>query len=698
MLICLDIETTGLSPDRDKIIEIGAALVNLKTRKIEAKYKTFVNPGVPIPHSIIHLTGITDKDTEKAPKLKDIKEELLKFVRDHPIMGHNINFDLDFLAANGIRPPGPRLDSMDISHIALPREHSYSLEIIANKFDIPDVGQHRALKDAEVNIDLMFQLFDLYFSKNEEKIPQILEILKKSDSPWKNHLIEASKNFKKVPPPEEKKSLPTKSSILNPTPNTITELYPYTLEDLIPEKPETKTIVVTPHPPEDNPNVILNANQYIDEKLFQKLLKKKTLTPEETTFALKILPLPHPVSRADLTIPRELKDLFFNHTCQNYPKEIEKQLEESQIILMNHGTLAHLSFQKPDLLKNTHLIIDQIDELYENAQFALTSIYTEKRFMNSQLPEKIKDRLLILFGYLGIMVQKYGDAFGLEFSSYHFSTIDWQKTEDVIEKIALDLEEVPDSEEKHLLIWLAKAIKDTKNTKTTINLTHEQLPILKTIPLNVGEVLEAKIWALPENLTLISPAITYEKEETPGAYLKKLLYLPKDFNVDIQTKKPPKITTKQTFPNPKEAIFSEKADQELLKSLPKLEGLTYILTGSQNSALQIHQKIALPLKNDHNFRVLAQKASGGMGKIKKLSQGNPDKTVVIGTYDFWKFAQPEITNLIIYRIPFPPPSRTPHKFVRNPFQEYTIPETSLKLKKIALTAKKTVCFDSRLGY
>ncbi|EKD48165.1 MAG: hypothetical protein ACD_65C00090G0001, partial [uncultured bacterium] len=155
-------------------------------------------------------------------------------------------------------------------------------------------------------------------------------------------------------------------------------------------------------------------------------------------------------------------------------------------------------------------------------------------------------------------------------------------------------------------------------------------------------------------------------------------------------------TSEETLPEPKSTDFSEKADQKLIKLLPKLNGLTYILTGSQNSAQQIHQKIALPLKEEAGFRVLGQKSSGGMGKIKKMCGGNPDKTAVISTYDFWKVIKPEITNLIIYKIPFPPPSKTPRKFTQNPFQEYVIPETSLKLKKIALTAQKVICFDNRI--
>ncbi|MBU1018539.1 MAG: exonuclease domain-containing protein [Patescibacteria group bacterium] len=695
MLVCLDIETTGLSPDKDKIIEIGAALVNLKTRKIEDRYKTFINPGIPIPHTITHLTGITDENTANAPKIHEIKEELLNFVKDYPIMGHNINFDLDFLAASNINVPCARLDSMDIAHIAIPKNDSYSLEIIAAKFNIPETGQHRALKDAEVNIDLMFQLFDLYFSKNESLIPEILEILEKSESPWAKHLIQASKNFRQTKFPEDKRQLPAKSSILNPQTNTLTETSSYSLEDLIPENPNLKTIIATSYiPDESSAEIILNADQYINDELFQKLLKKPSLTREETTFALKLLPLPSAAAKTNITIPMELKETWFQYNCRSYPKEIEEKLGKLQTIILNHGTLAKLSLQKPDFLKETHLIIDQVDELFENTQQALTSIYTEKRFMQSSLPEEIKDKLLMLFGYLGIMAEKYGDSFGLEMTDYHFSVIDWQKIEDLIEKIVnLD---IPDSEEKQLLLWLSKAIKDRKNTKVIISLTLDKLPVLKVIPLNIDEILAAKTWPLPEKLSAISSAITYKGEIEPGSYLKKTLALPQDFKVKILQEKTLETET-YPLPHPKAANFPEKADQKLRELLPALEGLTYILVGSENAAKQIHHKIALSLKNDQNFRVLAQKASGGMGKIKKMCSGNPDRMAVIGTYDFWKYTKPDIANLIIYKIPFPPPSKTPHKDCENPFKEHVIPSTSLKLKKIGLTAQKVISFDNRLN-
>lgn len=701
MLICLDIETTGLNPNRDKIIEVGAALVDLKTRKIKKRYETFISPGVPVPHAVTHLTGITDKDLEGAPRIEDIKDKLLKFVGDYPIMGHNINFDLDFLDMNDIETSNTRLDSMDIAHMAIPKEHSYSLEILAEIFGAIEVGKHRALHDAEVNIDLMFKLFDFYFSNNEEKIPEIIEVLKKSESPWKDHLLEASKAYKKFSLPEKKEQSEEKGDpITQNAEKSLIEKPEYNLADLIPE--EGKTIIALPAIPENTKlETVLEANQYLDPKLFKKLTKKKSISSEETIFALKILPLikDKTLSRLEITLPMELKNHWFENAYKSLPKEVEEGFKSDTTKLISHGSLARLCLRHPALLENSHLIIDQVDEFLDNAQRSLTSIFTENRFQYGPLSKEIKERLSMLFGYLGIMYEKYGSAYELEMTNYHFSVIDWQRAEDLIEKLAEALENEPESEDKQLLLWLYKARKFSPQIKVSIGMMQDEQPILKTTPLNTSEIFTAKIWPIPEKLTLISPAVTYEKEETPGTFIKNILSLPSDIEVEILTKKSPKITLKEAHSTPKSPEYMEKAVQEFKKTLPKKEGLTYILTSSQGEALKLHQKLALPLKKEHQMRVMAQNASGGRGKIKRLCQNREIKTVLIGTYDFFRTVKPEIDTLIIYKVPFPPPSTIPfaHGPNTNTFLDYAYPTAMLKIKKIATHAGKVISFDNRIN-
>ena len=96
-IVAIDIETTGLDPQSDAIIEIGA--VRFNGHRIEAEWTTLVNPGRPIPPFITQLTGITNEMVRNAPPIKAVIQDLADFVGDAPVIGHNVRFDLCFPAA-----------------------------------------------------------------------------------------------------------------------------------------------------------------------------------------------------------------------------------------------------------------------------------------------------------------------------------------------------------------------------------------------------------------------------------------------------------------------------------------------------------------------------------------------------------------------------------------------------------------------
>ncbi len=99
-IVSLDIETTGLDENREAIIEIAAVKFNGK--RIEDEFNTLINPGKHIPEFITSLTNIDDAMVRQAPRLRDIANELIAFVGDAPILGHNVSFDIKFLRKAGI--------------------------------------------------------------------------------------------------------------------------------------------------------------------------------------------------------------------------------------------------------------------------------------------------------------------------------------------------------------------------------------------------------------------------------------------------------------------------------------------------------------------------------------------------------------------------------------------------------------------
>ena len=158
-LVFLDLETTGLVPTRDRIIEVGA--VKVKGPLVQETFTALVNPGVPIPLYITKLTGITDREIlEKGQPLDDVLPALKEFVQDCPMVGHNLDFDLAFLKAGGFEfKNNPRLDTGLFTALISPAEKSYSLSALIKKF-FQETEVHRSLSDARHTFKLFRGLLD----------------------------------------------------------------------------------------------------------------------------------------------------------------------------------------------------------------------------------------------------------------------------------------------------------------------------------------------------------------------------------------------------------------------------------------------------------------------------------------------------------------------------------------------------------
>jgi polyribonucleotide nucleotidyltransferase len=130
-LVVIDVETTGTDPKMSDLLEIAA--VKIKGTKVVDTWSTFVNPGRAIVGNQMH--GITDKDVKGAPTPKAAAEQLLKFVGDAKVVGHNVGFDLGFIEeakGDGFRfAPGSYLDTLVIAREGYPGAESYKLGDLA---------------------------------------------------------------------------------------------------------------------------------------------------------------------------------------------------------------------------------------------------------------------------------------------------------------------------------------------------------------------------------------------------------------------------------------------------------------------------------------------------------------------------------------------------------------------------------------
>ncbi|MCY4644646.1 MAG: 3'-5' exonuclease [Bacteriovoracales bacterium] len=150
-LIALDLETTGLSPLLDHIIELAAV-------KIDAHgqfhlFETLVNPKVPIPPQVTAIHHITDEMVGKAKTLEEVFDDFLAFTGDLPLLAHNAPFDLGFLMFFSHRqkryfPGNDIYCSYRLARKGLKNLESHSLAFLAKHLGLPPFAHHRALGDA----------------------------------------------------------------------------------------------------------------------------------------------------------------------------------------------------------------------------------------------------------------------------------------------------------------------------------------------------------------------------------------------------------------------------------------------------------------------------------------------------------------------------------------------------------------------
>jgi DNA polymerase III epsilon subunit family exonuclease len=170
--VALDFETTGLSPERDRVVEIGA----VKFRMIEAagswtiategEYETLIHPGRSIPPEVSAIHGISDLDVSQAPYFKSAADSFIAFLEGTVVVAHNAPFDMGFLLAEARRaglpePSNPAYDTKNLAKTAVPGLPSYSLRNLALSFGINQKEAHRGADDARVCMELFGKCINL---------------------------------------------------------------------------------------------------------------------------------------------------------------------------------------------------------------------------------------------------------------------------------------------------------------------------------------------------------------------------------------------------------------------------------------------------------------------------------------------------------------------------------------------------------
>lgn len=168
--VVLDIETTGINPNFNKIIEIGA--VKVCNGEIIDTYNQLINPEVVISKEIEELTGITNEMVKDKPLIEDVLKDFIDFCEEHIIIGHNIIFDYSFIKTNALRLnlrfEKKAVDTYTLAKILLKDIRKKSLTYLCDYFNIIRNNEHRAYDDAVACYELLNILKNDYYELGQK--------------------------------------------------------------------------------------------------------------------------------------------------------------------------------------------------------------------------------------------------------------------------------------------------------------------------------------------------------------------------------------------------------------------------------------------------------------------------------------------------------------------------------------------------
>ena len=153
--VVFDLETTGISPKTDEVVEVSA--VKVEHGKVTDEFSTLVNPKRRIPYGASRVNGITDDMVAEAPFFEQVLEEFLEFIEGFVLVGHNIaRFDMNFLYRDVEKYferslPNDYIDTLQMARRELPNLEHHRLTDLAEYYGISAEGAHRALNDCRMN-------------------------------------------------------------------------------------------------------------------------------------------------------------------------------------------------------------------------------------------------------------------------------------------------------------------------------------------------------------------------------------------------------------------------------------------------------------------------------------------------------------------------------------------------------------------
>lgn len=742
MYISLDLETTGFDASKDKVIEFGAVKFDKTGTKETLSF--LCDPGFPIPQIITHITKIQDSDLTGTQPFEERIEEVKAFIGDLPIIGHNIEFDLNFLRSFGIEIPNHSYDTQKLVSILIPSLPSYSLEVLTQIFELNHVEKHRALDDSIAAMELFLKAQKNFSELNPELLSKLKETSNRTNNPIKFFLNEithqetSSQNGLKSSLPEFTPAIENTENFtpfLTQSASALIEVTPpYTdLSIFLANNLQEESQIALPHElflkiHQNLPTTICKIDtpsSYVSPTRLTEFSQKETYEEHELISLLKYLVWIQQTKTgllSEVTLFNKEKSTIYSVNCDpNFTNNTEEPYLNATRGTSPITITTHRQIIENPTSTNRLLIVDfesftrtltSQSSLYLKAESLLGTLSNlESLYPENENVKSLLTKTTILFGTIGIIFDKYNDknpfAARAKIFSPIFTTPEWANFRstfaNIIELSKLLVEIQNLGTQVYLKNWKRQLteihdfIKESEDniSMTWIESENEEIVLRKT-PLSITTPLH-KILEQSTHYQIIGEGFDLEDN---GNFTKEIYKLPETLPLI-------NLTTNNT--NYSTYIVKDfNDDLSLLARILKEKQATNPgrLAVICNAKQQLN---LLTLKLSENGTSVLSQMTCSQGKINEKLKNEYDKSVLLITPNTWNNLQnPQLINtVILQKLPFDPPSDpTIMSLSENhpdAFNKIQIPLTTRNLKKIISrlynkeqTPKQLIILDNRL--
>ena len=663
----------------------------------------------------------------------------------------------------GIPIDNPLYDTAEIARVFMPGLPSYSLEILSEILQIEHVEKHRALDDSIAAQELFLKLIDEIQTLPKDLFDEIQDLCSKSTWDFaeviktlehKEKKDSKKKNTTKEDAPstedEDKISpiLSSKKSQLIETPKN-----PETLALNLAEKAKGKTIILTPFRTFTNlkhPNKISELSNYISLKRLEIFKKKGSFNQPEITALIKTLiwltKTENGLLTEGLNFSFDEKAIlpYIQASTENLPstntdteteepfiKKALKKEQETKVLISDHTYLPKDDTDQLIIIDDKAFIHALQSKHGHTATLKRSTqpIKSLKKLLGDQTTQEenrtlneIIEKLDVLFGILETTLERNTTPNPyfpqpLEITALETQSSNWQKLRDLTQNLINTSQQLADivtddtlpflKTWKEVLKTLSKLFNET-NLETHhlwIQKTWQEEIVIRKIPISLAEHFK-QIKEKTKKYSIVSRCLDAKDD---SSMTRTILGISEKTALETFQPEKSNLDESQLFLAEDIPAFAKTNMEETVKFIEKFvrkeKGQTVIILNSLRKIEQIQTTLAPKLKKE-GLTLLAQRGSGGVGKIMELYKTDPENTTLLLTPNIWGVLElNEIKNLVVHAIPFDPPSdqylAALGKNFADPWNEFSLPSGLIALKKIIgkylyLNKGQIIILDSRI--